>query len=215
MQKKKYILFDHDGVLVDSEKWYFVATQAVLKDIQLDLSQKQYLDMQARGESAMLLAKNTGYTDADIERLRDKRNRLYHEYLVNKDIKIPGVADVLAALKTKVRMAIVTTTTWENFYVIHKDHSIVQYMDFVLALGDYERTKPHPDPYLKALEKFGALPHEAIVLEDSERGLLSAVAAGIDCYILKNDFTDGQDFSAAKGILYHFHELAGVIDGHG
>ncbi|MBN1998995.1 HAD family phosphatase [candidate division KSB1 bacterium] len=210
--RKKYILFDHDGVLVDTEKWYFEATRIILKGIGINLSKKLYLDMQAHGESAMVLVKKAGYTDEDVEKFRQLRNRLYYEYLANKKIEIPGVEDVLTALVSKVRMAIVTTSTWENFNFIHRNRSIVNYMDFILALGDYERTKPHPDPYLAALEKFGAMAQEAIVVEDSERGLRSAVAAGIDCYIVKNNFTAGQDFSAAKGVLQDLRDLVGVIN---
>ena len=56
-------------------------------------------------------------------------------------------------------------------------------MRFVLANGDYVSSKPAPDPYLEASRRFGAEPGDAIVVGDSERGLRSAVAAGIDCVI--------------------------------
>ena len=71
-------------------------------------------------------------------------------------------------------------------------------MDFVLVREDYERAKPHPEPYLTGLKRFGAAKEETLVVEDSLRGLKSAVAAGIDCAIVRNDFTHSPDFSEAN-----------------
>ena len=59
-------------------------------------------------------------------------------------------------------------------------------------------TKPHPEPYLTGLNRFGATKEEALVVEDSSRGLNSAVVAGIDCVVVDNDFTKAQDFSQAR-----------------
>ena len=65
-------------------------------------------------------------------------------------------------------------------------------MDFVLTREDYELAKPHPEPYLTGLKRFGATPQETLVVEDSTRGLSSAVAAGIDCAIVHHDFTESR-----------------------
>jgi len=86
-------------------------------------------------------------------------------------------------------MGIVTTSKRVDFELIHDKRGIVDYMDFVLCVEDYPRAKPHPDPYLKGLEKFNSSKEDAIVVEDSQRGLSSTVAAGIECVIVKNDFT--------------------------
>jgi beta-phosphoglucomutase-like phosphatase (HAD superfamily) len=61
-------------------------------------------------------------------------------------------------------------------------------MDFVLVREDYELANPHPEPYLTALARFGANKEEALVVEDSARGLSSAVAAGIECAVIFNEF---------------------------
>ena len=74
---------------------------------------------------------------------------------------------------------------------------IRQYMDFVLVRDDYTRAKPDPEPYLTALSRFGAPGEEALVVEDPARGLRSAIAAGIDCAVVCNEFTKSHDFSQA------------------
>ncbi len=84
-------------------------------------------------------------------------------------------------------------------------------MDFVLVREDYKLTKPHPEPYLIGLERLGATKKETLVVEDSSRGLNSAVAAGIDCVIVYNDFTKAQDFSQASYRIETLIELKDII----
>ncbi|HLZ09401.1 MAG TPA: HAD-IA family hydrolase, partial [Chloroflexota bacterium] len=86
-----------------------------------------------------------------------------------------------------------------------------QFMDFVLVREDYKLAKPHPEPYLTALRRFGATSEETLVVEDSSRGLNSAVAAGIDCVIVHNDFTKRHDFSQARYRIETLIELKDII----
>ena len=76
---------------------------------------------------------------------------------------------------------------------------------------DYKLTKPHPEPYLTGLKRFGATKEETLVVEDSSRGLNSAVAAGIDCAIVHNDFTKSHDFSLASYRIETLIELKDII----
>jgi len=84
-------------------------------------------------------------------------------------------------------------------------------MDFVLVREDYKLAKPHPEPYLTGLQRLGATREETLVVEDSSRGLNSAVAAGIDCVIVHNDFTKAHDFSQATYRIETLIELKDII----
>ena len=108
-------------------------------------------------------------------------------------------------------MAIVTTAKRADFELIHEKRHIRQFMDFVLVREDYERAKPHPEPYLTGLKRFGATKEETLVVEDSPRGLKSAVAAGIDCAIVYNEFTHTCDFSQASHRIKTLVELKDII----
>ncbi len=207
----KYILWDHDGVLVDTEYWYFRSTQRALAEIGVSFEQDKYLEFIARGRTMWDLARQRGLSEDVIALHRSNRDQYYQEHLRTEDIEIPGVLKVLDELSRSFLMAIVTTAKKVDFEIIHRDRTIVSYMDFVLANGDYARSKPAPDPYLKALERFGAQPHEAIVIEDSERGLRSAVAAGIECVVIENAFTKSQDFSRATRVLQSISELPAFL----
>lgn len=195
---KKYVLFDHDGVLVDTELWYFRAGARALADIGVTLDKDTYVRDMNQGLGTWAQARAAGIDEQTISRQRTTRDRYYQEYLRTEAIEIDGVTEVLAELSKHVRMAIVTTAKRADFDLIHERRQIRQFMDFVLVREDYEHAKPHPEPYLTGLKRFGAAKHETLVVEDSLRGLTSAVAAGIDCAVVHNDFSSGQDFSAAS-----------------
>jgi HAD superfamily hydrolase (TIGR01509 family) len=208
---KKYVLFDHDGVLVDTEPWYFTAGQRALAELGMTLDREQYLQDMSLGLGTWTQAKAAGIDEQTIGRQRAVRDAYYQEYLRTEAIEIEGVVDVLAELSKYVRMAIVTTAKRVDFELIHEKRQIRPFMDFVLVREDYERAKPHPEPYLAALERFDATPDEALVVEDSSRGLSSAVAAGIDCVVVDNAFTRGQDLSAARYRITSLGELRDLI----
>jgi HAD superfamily hydrolase (TIGR01509 family) len=206
---KKYILFDHDGVLVDTEFWYYRAGARALAEIGVILDQGQYVRDMSEGLGTWAQAKAAGVDEQTISRQRAVRDEYYQEYLRTEAIEIEGVVEALAELSKYVRMAIVTTAKRADFEIIHEKRQIRQFMDFVLAREDYELSKPHPEPYLTGLKRLGATKEETLVVEDSSRGLQSAVAAGIDCAVVHNDFTEAQDFSQAS---YRIRTLAEVKD---
>jgi HAD superfamily hydrolase (TIGR01509 family) len=211
--KVGFLLWDHDGVLVDTERWYFEATRRALAGIDVPLSRELYLEFMAEGRPCWELARRAGASDTAIRELRGRRNALYQEYLQTKSIEIPGVREVLAQLAVQYRMAIVTTARRSDFNLIHADRDLLHNFEFVLTLEDYARSKPAPDPYLAAMSRFGAAAAEVLAVEDSARGLRSAQAAGIRCIVVRNSFTRSQDFTGAYCMIDSVGELPGVIAG--
>jgi len=208
---KKYILFDNDGVLVETEKWYFQANYEVLKKMNIELSEEDYLEIMIKGKSAFILAEQRGFSEKDIQKAKEDRNRLYQHYIQTEDISIKGVNEVLTSLKEKYKMGIVTSSRREDFELIHHKSDLTRHMDFVLCSGEYPRSKPFADPYLVGLERFSAHKDEAIVVEDSQRGLASAYAAGIECVIVHNHFTRSHDFSQASYFIKGLEELEALL----
>jgi HAD superfamily hydrolase (TIGR01509 family) len=208
---KKNILFDHDGVLVDTERWYHAAGERALADIGVTLDLDQYLQDMSRGLGTWAGGRAAGVDEETIDRLRVTRNAYYQEYLRTEAIEIDGVVEALAELSTYVRMAVVTTARREDFELIHEKRGIRQFMEFVLAREDYAFAKPHPEPYLTGLRRLGARRDETLVVEDSSRGLSSAVAAGIDCAVVHHDFTQTQDFSQATHRIHTLVELKDIV----
>ncbi|MDE0002330.1 MAG: HAD family phosphatase [Rhodospirillaceae bacterium] len=208
---KKYILFDHDGVLVDTELWYYKAGERALADIGFTLDRDQYLRDMTQGMATWAQARAAGIDEQTISRQREVRDAYYQEYLRTEDIEIEGVLETLDVLAGEYRMAIITTSKPTDFALIHERRSILDHMEFYLTREDYERAKPHPEPYLKGLQRFGATAAETVVIEDSARGLKSAIAAGIDCIVVANEFTATHDLSKATAKVATFRELPSAI----
>lgn len=208
---KKFILFDNDGVLVETEHWYYLASKRALASLGLELPRDEYLANMANGVSAWQAARDSAIPQAEIKRGRAQRDRYYREYLMTENIEIEGVTETLAELSETYRMAIVTTSKRPDFDLIHKSRTILDYMEFHLTEEDYERAKPHPEPYLRGLQRFGATAAETVVVEDSARGLKSAIAAGIDCIVVANEFTAAHDLSQATASVAKFSDLPHAI----
>ncbi|GGD47173.1 haloacid dehalogenase [Malaciobacter pacificus] len=205
---KKYILFDNDGVLVETEPLYYEASKRALKEFfNVNLQFEDYMKIMTDGNGVWVAAPNASYEEVIIA--RNQRDVYYQEYLKKEDIAISGVHEILDELKQTYKMGIVTTSRRVDFEIIHNNRGITDFMEFVLCVEDYPRAKPFPDPYLKGLELFKAKKEETIVVEDSQRGLISANKAKIDCVIVHNKFTQTQDFSTAK---YKIDSLKKLID---
>lgn len=193
-----------------------------MQELGVDLSQTEYLALQATGTAAWTAAAAAGVDAERIAAKKTERNALYQRYLRTADISIAGVPQVLEQLKAYCQLAIVTTAKQEDFNLIHygeptlssasRDRrGIVSLVELVLTNQDYPRGKPHPDPYLHALDCLGADASNTLVVEDSARGLRAARAAGIDCAVVYHPFTADQDFTHATYQLKRLDELPGLL----
>jgi HAD superfamily hydrolase (TIGR01509 family) len=187
-----HLLFDHDGVLVDTENCYFEATRQALARLGITMTFDDYKQHLVDGTSNWSGARRMGATEAEIAAARAWRDEHYQYYLQREDIDIPGVADVLDELGQCFQMAVITTSKRLDFALIHRERTLLSSMTFVLCREDYDKAKPHPEPYETGLRRFGVGPDNAIVIEDSKRGLASAEAAGIRTIKVHNEFVAHQ-----------------------
>jgi HAD superfamily hydrolase (TIGR01509 family) len=208
------VLWDNDGVLVDTEGLYFRATQTVLQTVGISLTPDQFKEISLRrGESTFKLAAEAGIGAVEIACLRANRDRIYAKYLAAESCVIDGVEEVLRSLHGQVRMGVVTSTRRTHFEITHAKSGLPKYLDFVITHEDYQHTKPHPDPYLTAIARHGLRPEECIVVEDSERGLASATAAGLPCLIVLSEWTKDGDFRGARRVLESIRDVPDEVLG--
>lgn len=207
----KAIFWDNDGILVNTEGIFFRANRETLAAVGVSLQWKQFEEISlTRGGSVLQLAEKPG-TKA-FHALRNRRDALYAELLTREPLVIDGVRDVLDQFRGKYIMGIVTSSGHEHFEIIHRQSGLLPYFQFVLTMKDCAHFKPHPEPYLKALEIGGCLPEECLVIEDSPRGLAAAMAAGIRCVVIPSPFTRGGCFDGAYKMLTSVRDLPGLLD---
>lgn len=202
------VLWDNDGVLVDTEGLYFQACKEVLGSVGVDLTLDQFKEVSLRrGESTFILATEQGVAAEEVANLRRQRDGLYADLLESRSCVIDGAEEVLRALHGRVRMGVVTSARQQHFEAVHKISGLIHYLDFVLTREDYTQSKPHPEPYLTAMKRHGLSPDACVVVEDSERGLAAATAAGVDCIIVLSEWTRGGDFSDALAVVESIAEV--------
>ena len=208
----KAILWDNDGVPVDTEHLYFEATQRVLSAAGIPLTHEQYIELfLVQGKGAWHLAQERGLPPAAVERLRDERNALYSRLLCAGARPVYGITSVLKALQGKYTMGIVTSSRRDHFDLIHQSSDLLPYFDFVLTSDDCARSKPDPELYLKAVEKAGTGAEQCVAIEDSERGLEAATRAGVRCIIVPSRLTRDRRFSGAHCILDSVSEIPAAL----
>jgi HAD superfamily hydrolase (TIGR01509 family) len=151
------------------------------------------------------------FDGAAVERLRQRRNTRYTALLRAGIPPLDGIPEVLTALHGRAGLAVVTSSNPEHFAVIHAATGLLRFFDFAVTNGDYARGKPHPDAYLTALDRAGCTADEAIAIEDSERGLAAARAAGLRCLVVPRGLTRGGTFDGAYRILESSAQIVAVI----
>jgi HAD superfamily hydrolase (TIGR01509 family) len=196
------VLWDNDGVLVDTEGFYFASSRDVLRSVGVELTLEQFQEISLRrGQSTLNLAAAQGLDEGRIAELRAARDLRFAELLAERSPAIDGAEAALASLAGRVGMGIVTSSQRKHFDIAHAQTGLLRYVDFILTREDYGRAKPDPDPYRTAVERFGLRPERCVAIEDSERGLASAVAAGLRCVVVRSSWTNDGDFRAALAVV--------------
>jgi len=208
----KAVLWDNDGVLVDSEQLYFEVTRDVLATAGIVLTDEQYRDLfLVQGRGAWHLCGERGISASEISRLRDARNDLYSEGLRRDSLALEDVEGVLGALHGQYPMGCVTSSRRDHFDLIHERTGFLRYFDFVLTASDVARVKPDPELYVRAVERTGFRATECVAIEDSERGLQAALAAGVPCIVVPTPLTRGCTFAGAERVVARITDVLDVL----
>ena len=208
----KAILWDNDGVLVDTEHLYFQACREVLLRYNIVLDEDSFIDSflrKSEGLIALLGKRDLCEKLEDAQQWRDLR---YTELLSRDVTPIEGVKDTLTVLQPQVQMGIVTSSRKAHFDSIHSQTELLNFFDFVLAREDYLKSKPDPEPYLEAMKQNCLKPEECIVVEDSPRGLKAAKAAGLRCVVIPRGLTCGLNFVGAWKQVNRVTDIIPIVE---
>ncbi|MFK7895623.1 MAG: HAD family hydrolase [Myxococcota bacterium] len=206
------IFFDNDGVLVDTEPLFLRATQEILATVDVHFGEDEYAEICMRqGKSVFSIASERGISDAEILELRDVRDARYSDLIDAGVTVLDGVAETLGRLHGTLPLAIVTSSGKEHFARIHSQTELLPHFEFVLADGDYQNHKPHPEPYLAAAQRLDVDPARCLVIEDTERGLVAAAEAGMRCVVIPTGPSLGGDFRRAHARLNSMRELSALL----
>src|ERR1700722_16531062 len=201
------LLFDLDGLLIDSESLHFAAWKRTFDAIGFDLTEESYLDHWTRAGMGVgdfcRLQKLTN--DADM--LRGQKARLYKELIQPQLQLMPGARQCLDAFRGRKRMALATAGYLEAVDPALDRFELRSHFEAIVTRNDVRRFKPAPDVFLRAAELLNVNPADCIVLEDAEKGVIAAHAAGMACIAIPTRHTRDNDFSLATRVLSSLDEV--------
>ncbi|MBR1479135.1 MAG: HAD family phosphatase [Lachnospiraceae bacterium] len=174
-------LFDMDGTVIDTEKYYRICWKQALSDFGYEMTDEQALSMRSLGRPfAPRRLKEYFGADADYDRIRSHRRALMKEMCDREGIEEkPGAGELLSYLKENGHIAaIATATDAVRSEECLKEVGLFDYITRIISAAEVKEGKPSPDIYLYACEVLGEKPEECFAVEDSPNGVTSAYLAG-------------------------------------
>jgi HAD superfamily hydrolase (TIGR01509 family) len=185
------VLFDMDGVLVDSESFICKAAIMMFSELGIKVLPEDFQPFVGMGENRYL----GGVADqhrisVDIEQVKVRTYEIYQKIVRGKLSPLPGAHEFISKCRNKgLKLALATSADTIKMEVNLKEIGLSRDSFHSVVTGlDVEKKKPFPDIYLKAAECLGLKPIDCLVVEDAESGIESGKAAGCKCLAITSSF---------------------------
>ena len=208
----KAVLFDMDGVIVDTEPLHRKAYHQMFDDVNIKVDSVLYESY--TGQSTINICKRIvdhfGLKETPEHLVSLKRK--HYQYLFNNDDELALIDGVLDLIKdyhaNGVNLVVASSASMLGINQIFERFDLNQYFSAKFSGADLSKSKPHPEIFIKAAESTGYSKSECMVIEDSTNGIKAAHAAGIFCAGFKSVHSSGQDYTLANMVVEHFNEIA-------
>ena len=189
------VLFDFDGIIVDSEPMHFRAFQAILEPVGLGFSWEEYCasyigfdDRDAFREA--FKAKGEKICSRDLKQLIADKAKIFQQAIRNGEATpLPGAVGLIESIPRKLPIALCSGAFREDILPILGKLGIENSFSVVVTAEDTKKSKPDPAPYRLAIEKLGLEdPATAIAIEDTPVGVVSAKGAGLKVLAVTNSY---------------------------
>jgi HAD superfamily hydrolase (TIGR01509 family) len=175
------VVFDMDGVLFDTETLYEKAALAAALEVGIEMTSAFFRSTVGSPWPVVRQQMLDHYgPDLAVDELSEISRRRFRELSETQEILKPGVRELLDLLDTlRLPRAVATSSSRVTVERHLQRHALADRFGGIAAHGDYDRHKPHPDPFLKAAELLGVEPQACLAIEDSHHGVRSASSAGM------------------------------------
>lgn len=201
------VLFDLDGVLVDSERLHYRAYSEVLAEFDVAVSPSVY--------SYRFIELGTGHVWAakefdlpiSADEVKARKTRILHRLFDAEIALMPDALETVEQLAARYPLAVATNSGRQTLDIVLDRFALRDHFRALCPRETYVGGKPLPDAYLAAAAALDVAPSLCVAVEDSGKGARAAVAAGCRLVVVPHELTEGHDFTGADARLTGLAEL--------
>jgi beta-phosphoglucomutase len=205
------VIFDMDGVIVDTEPVHYYAYMQHFKHLEIDVPQEMYTTFTGNStKNVYQRVKDTFNLDHEVELLVNRKRELFNDAFDSKaDLELlPGVEDLIKDLHSNgIQLMLASSSAKITIERVFNRFGLHKYFSHIVSGEDFPKSKPHPAIFEHAASLSTAPKEECIVIEDSTNGVAAAKAAGLYCIGYISENSKGQELALADKIISHFNEL--------
>ncbi len=206
------VIFDMDGVIVDTEPVHHFAYQQHFKQLNIDVSPEMYASFTGNSTKNIYERLKTvyGLKEEVLDLVEVKRNLFNDAFDQKEDLFLLDGVEALIQELHQNGMQLILASSSANVTIqrIFNRFDLDQYFTHKVSGEDFPKSKPHPAIFQKAAELAKTPVEHCIVIEDSTNGIMAAKAAGIYCVGYDSFHSKLQDYSLADKVISHFNELS-------
>ena len=205
--KKLALLFDLDGVTIDTEPLYTLAEIRLFKEYGVKVPREDWSLFRGCSEEAFFDLSMERYGITENREIFIQKGRKYVIEEFNKKIPfVSGFKDLIERVSTNYITGLVTASPIHSLDWIRKKISLDNYFKYIISGEEAKKNKPYPHPYLEMMRRINVTPKNTIIIEDSIPGLRSAIASGCHVIALKGSVAS-KKLSIAHKIVDHLDEI--------
>ena len=208
---KGAVIFDFDGIVIDSEGLQYKSYLEVLARYGVWVSLEEYAEFWIAAGCGPEHAVGKYHLPITPDELRDLKNPVYHAILQREVTLMPGVVAALTRLGSALPLALATNSNRLDVGYVMDRFDLSRHFTALVTRDDYVRAKPEPDAFVTAAHALGLRPQDCVVVEDAYKGIIAAKRAGAKVVAVPNEYTRNNDFSAADCILPGLEKLDAAL----
>ncbi len=211
-QKIKAVIFDLDGIIIDSEPWQKIAFERTLKPYGIKLTNKEFARfIGIRTYENFVYLKSKYNLPLSAKELTKIKNQYYEEILKKQAHPREGLIELLNYLQPQYVLSVASGSIKKDVMGTLRLLNIEKYFKLILTGDDIKNGKPDPEIFIKTAQRLNLFPRQCVAIEDSENGVKSAKRAGMYVIAAPTSSTKYHNFKDADIIIKNLAEIKNLL----